>query len=97
MSRRATTLASFSATAEAVTGPCVVTNFHLAAGSDAATLIIRDGDDAGPFVAKLAAVANGNDDIKGCFRFVRYCHITLTGTSPVATLAIENPQANQPA
>lgn len=94
MSYKPTTSVTASATGTVISGPCVVKNFHLAGGADASTAIFRDGA-SGPIRAKLSAVATGNDDMKGCFRFVTSCHVTLTGTAPVVTVAIDNPQANQ--
>jgi hypothetical protein len=90
-----TTAITISATGTAVSGPCVVTNLHLAGGSDASTAVIRDGGALGPIRAKLSAAAAGNDDLMGCFRFTSDVYITLTGTSPVATVAIKNSKANQ--
>lgn len=95
MYKQNTTSATIAATGYAVSGPAVVTNFHLAAGSDAATAVIRDGGALGPIRAKLAAVAGGNDDYRGCFRFTSDVHVTLTGTSPLLSFAIPLSQANQ--
>lgn len=93
--KQATTLATFTASGDAITGPCIVENFHLAAGSDAATVVVRDGGVNGPIRAKLAAVAGGNDDLRGCFRFTQSVYITVTGTSPVFTVGIQLARANQ--
>lgn len=93
--KQATTLATIAATGTAVSGSCVVTNFHLAGGSDASTAVIRDGGAAGPIRAKLSAAAAGNDDLRGCFRFTSDCYVTLTGTLPIFTVGIVNPAANQ--
>lgn len=89
------TLATLTETGTAVSGQGVLTNFHLAAGSDAATAVIRDGGINGPIRAKLTAVTNTSDDLSGCFRFTNDCYVTLTGTSPVFTFGVVNPQANQ--
>jgi hypothetical protein len=90
-------LATISATGTAVSGPCLPTLLHLAAGADAATATVRDGGVNGPIRAKLAAVATGNDSIllpDGAY-FTTDMHVTLTGTSPSFTVAIPNPKSSQ--
>ena len=91
------TLASISATTEMVSGPCVVFDFHLAGGSDAATAVVRDGGATGPIRVKLAAPIGDNDSLSNAkgYRFTKNVHVTITGTSPVFSLSIDNPQANQ--
>lgn len=86
-----------SATGTAISGPCVVKVFHLAGGSDATTAIIRDGGALGPIRCKLAAATASSDNYSSeCgFRFTTDVHVTFSGTGPVLSVAIDNPQANQ--
>jgi len=93
--KQSTTAITIGSTGVGVSGPCVVENFHLAAGSDTATAVIRDGGVNGPIRVKLSAAANTSDDIRGCFRFTQDVYVTFTGTGPVLTIAIPNPRANQ--
>jgi hypothetical protein len=61
----------------------------LAAGSDAATLIVYDNTaGSGTIIAKLSAIANGSAAISLPFgvSFGKGCYVALTGTSPSASV-----------
>ena len=54
----------------------------LRAGSDAATVILRDTDGSGDIKARLIAPANTMAPLYGNFKFPTACHATLSGTGP---------------
>lgn len=58
---------------------------RLAAGVDAATVIIREGTGAGRILAKLQAAAGGVDEFSPGqpVVFTGNIHVTNTGTAPV--------------
>ena len=61
----------------------------LTGGSDAATLVIKQGGSSGDIVATLKAAANTTvscPDIRGAYR--GQLHATFTGTGPVATFVV---------
>jgi len=81
-----------SATGVAVAGDAYLKSVTLTAGSDLATLVVRDGA-AGPVRLTLKAAANTSTlwvcgDAQGA-SFGVDVHATLTGTGPVADLEFE--------
>jgi hypothetical protein len=67
-----------------------VYSITLAAGSDTATAVVRDGGSGGTIIAKLSAVANTQATytlVKG-HHYTNGLHATLTGTSPSFTAEI---------
>jgi hypothetical protein len=74
------------------TGPGRLHEVHLAAGTDAATATIYDNTAAsGTIIARLAAVADGNDRFapKDGVGFGVGITIAFTGTSPTADFAYD--------
>jgi hypothetical protein len=57
---------------------------QLNAGSDAATVIVKDGGASGTVLASLKALANTTQVLwfPGVLPFTTDLHVTLTGTSP---------------
>ena len=84
--------ANYSNTGESaaiVSGPGRVYGAVLAAGSDAATLILYDNTaGSGTVILKLAAVANTSEaiSIPGGVTFSTGCYAAVTGTSPSVTI-----------
>lgn len=70
------------------TGPGKVHTVTLAAGSDAATLILYDNTAAsGTVIWKLAAAQNTSASAVLDVSFGKGCHAALTGTSPSASVS----------
>lgn len=70
------------------TGPGTLHSVVLAAGSDAATLIVYDNTaGSGTVICKLAAVANGGASAVLDVAFSKGLYAALTGTGPSASLA----------
>ena len=73
-------------------GPGILHEAHLAAGSDAATAIVYDNTAAsGTVICKLTAGANGSDRYAppGGVSFGAGIHVALTGTGPTASFAYD--------
>jgi hypothetical protein len=74
------------------TGPGILHEIHLAAGVDAATATVYDNTAAsGTILARLAAVANGNDRYapKDGIPFGVGVYVAFTGTTPTADIAYD--------
>lgn len=70
------------------TGPGGVHSVTLAAGSDAATLILYDNTSGtGTVIWKLAAAQNTSESAVIDASFSTGCYAALTGTSPAASVA----------
>lgn len=80
-----------------VSGPCTVNALGILAGSDAATAIFYDGNDATGSIIWALGVAAGLSDGIAFNRPVRCkkgVYVVMTGTSPRSIATIDNPQAN---
>jgi len=80
-----------------VTGPCEIDALALLAGSDAATVIFRDGGPQGPPVWPLVAATglSASETFSNCIRCETALWADTTGTSPKVTAIIQNPAPNQ--
>lgn len=69
-------------------GPGGVHTVSLAAGTNAATLILYNNTaGSGTVIWKLSAVANGSESALLDVTFEAGCYATLTGDSPVASVS----------
>jgi len=69
-------------------GPGLVHTITLAAGADAATLILYDNTaGSGTVIWKLAAAANTSETAMPDVPFATGCYAALTGTGPSASLS----------
>lgn len=89
--------ATTQSTGTIVTEACEITALGLTAGTNAATAIFRDGGATGPirWVLGAAATEHEGDSFPSPLRFETDCHVTVTGTSPYAMVAIRRSAANQ--
>ena len=87
-----------TATGTMVSEACVITKLGIMAGADAATVTFRDGGATGPIRWSLGAgigLSDGADFGENGLRFLTDCHVTVTGTTPNAHVAVTMPQARQ--